>query len=124
MIDMNPFVVGDWIQWSTPHQVKRGQVTVSKGCSIVVEWLGGEQQTFPNVESYVAGHRISNDSRMGVIERPKEASRIARETKRGVMSVTRAAASLGTTPKRVRALLRSGELEGVQQDGKWVSVEL
>lgn len=120
---MQPFTEGQWIQWSTEHSVKRGQIVETKGPSIVVEWLGGEQQVFPVVEGYVAGPYASS-SRMVVIERPREASRIAREQKRGVMSVTRAAAVLGTTPKQVRAKLRAGTLKGLQQGGKWTHVEL
>lgn len=120
---INPYQPGEWIQWSTPHHVKRGEVIVSEGCSIVVRWLGGDEQVFPNIEGYL-DRSIARDSRMDLIERPKEASRIERETKRGVMSITRAAATLGVTPKRIRAMLRSGQLEGVRQDGKWVSVAL
>jgi hypothetical protein len=98
---------------------------VSEGPSIEVEWLGGDRQVFPVVEGYVRGehNRLAYD-RMVTIERPKEASRIERETRKGVMSVQRAAASLGVTPKRVRAMLRSGQLQGNQKEGKWVSVEL
>lgn len=120
---MNPFKVNQWIQWTTEGHVKRGQVVVSKGPSIVVEWLGGERQVFPIVEQYVGRSRRSNH-RMDVIQRPKEASRIKREERKGVMSVSRAAATLGITPKRVRAMLRAGQLEGTQKEGKWTSVNL
>lgn len=114
---MNPFTEGEWIQWTTESHTKRGEVIRSSGPSIVVRWLGGEEQTFPLVEPWLG-------SGMVVIARPKEASRIERESRRGHMSVARAAATLGTTPKRVRAMLRSGQLEGEQRDGKWVSVVL
>src|SRR5690348_4195401 len=120
---MQPFTEGQWIQWTTEHSVKRGEVVRTKGPSIVVRWLDGEEQVFPVVEGYLAGPYASS-SRMVVIERPKEASRIDRERKRGVMSVQRAASALGTTPKRIRAMLRSGQLKGAQTDGKWTSVEL
>lgn len=126
MIDdvSNPFNEGDWLVWTTEFTAKRGQVVQSVGPSIEVEWLGGERQVFPIVEGYVSGAYRGVSARMERIERPKEATRIARERKRGVISITGAAASLGTTPKRVRALLRSGQLKGHQIDGKWVSVEL
>lgn len=120
---MNPFKQGQWIQWQTEFTAKRGEVIVSQGPSIVVRWLGGGEQVFPVVEGYV-GPLAGRGARMEVIERPREASRIERERKRGHMSVARAAASLGTSPKRVRAMLRSGQLQGVNKDGKWVSVEL
>lgn len=125
MDDMtNPFNEGDWLVWTTEFNIKRGQVVQSKGPSIEVEWLGGERQVFPVVEGYVVGPYSGVSARMRRIERPKEASRIERETKRGVTSITRAAAILGTTPKRIRAQLRSGQLKGVSKDGKWVSVDL
>lgn len=117
------FSEGDWLRWSTLQSVKEGQVMTARGPSIVVRWLSGEEQVFPVYEGYVRPHRVG-DARMERIERPKEASRIERDRRRGVMSVKRAAATLGVTPKRVRAMLRSGQLTGHQQDGKWVSVDL
>ena len=87
---------------------------------MIVRWLDGSEQVFPVVEY---AHR-THSSRMDRIERPREAGRIERDRKRGVMSVQRAASALGTTPKRVRAMLRAGQLKGHQRDGKWVSVEL
>lgn len=120
---MNPFKQGQWILWSTPYHAKRGEVLEVAGPSIKVRWLDGREQVFPVVEAYV-GPLALGDARMEIIQRPKEASRIEREAKRGVTSITRAASILGTTPKRVRAMLRSGQLKGVQSDGKWISVEL
>lgn len=120
---MQPFTEGQWVQWSTHERVKRGEVVRVAGPSIVVRWLDGEEQVFPVVEGYVRGPYASS-SLMVVIERPKEATRIEREAKRGVTSIARAASILGTSPKRVRALLRAGQLEGVKRNGKWVSVEL
>lgn len=120
---INPLEAGEWIRWTTLYTVKEGEILRSEGCSIEVEWLGGERQVFPNVEGFFAPYRGVTD-RMEVIERPKIATRMKREQHRGVISVQRAAAILGIAPKRVRARLRSGSLKGVQKDGKWVSVEL
>ena len=114
------FQEGDWLRWSTPTSVKEGEVILSRGPSMVVRWLSGEEQVFPIYALYVQ----SGGDRMVRIQRPKEASRIERDRARGVMSVRRAAASLGVSPKRVRAMLRGGQLRGHQKDGKWVSVEL
>jgi hypothetical protein len=122
MIDNeNPFHEGDWVQWTHEHAVKRGQVVTSKGPSIIVRWLDGEKQVFPIVWQYV---RQSIADRMVRIERPREALRIERDTRAGRMSIARAASTLGTTPKRVRAMLRAGQLKGKQIDGKWKSVDL
>jgi hypothetical protein len=110
--------VGQWVQWQTDQTIKRGEVLHTEGPSMVVRWLDGVEQVFPVIEYVLAGARLD------VIERPKEASRIERDRRRGVMSIQRAAATLGTSPKRVRAMIRSGELTGVKKEGKWVSVEL
>lgn len=120
---MNPFQVGQWIQWSTHDRVRRGEVILSKGPSIIVRWLDGEEQVFPLTE-HLTGALDFVEASMVVIQRPKEASRIEREARKGVMSIARAASTLGTTPKRVRAMLRGGQLNGIQRNGKWVSVEL
>lgn len=116
----NPFSVGQWILWTTYGQVKQGEVIHTEGPSMRVRWLDGFEQVFPVIEY---AHR-TRSSRMDVIQRPREASKIERDRKRGVMSVQRAASALGITPKRVRAMLRAGQLHGVQSDGKWVSVDL
>ena len=109
------FHTGQWVRWTADDRVKEGQVVRSTGVSMVVDWLGGDTQVFPVIE-YVKG--------MEAIPRPPKASSIERDERRGVMSVSRAAAVLGTTPKRIRARLRDGTLRGRQRDGKWVSVEL
>jgi hypothetical protein len=87
---------------------------------MIVRWLDGSEQVFPVVE-YAAR---TASSRMEVTQRPREASRIERDIKHGRMSVQRAASALGTTPKRVRAMLRAGQLHGSQREGKWVEVDL
>lgn len=117
----NPYEVGDWVQWSTPEQIKQGEVTVSSGPSVVVKWLGGGEQVFPVIEGY--HHPYGGQSyRLERIPRPRGASRIEREQRTGRMSVARAAALLGTDPKRIRTMLRGGKLRGVQTDGKWTGV--
>jgi hypothetical protein len=103
----------DWVRWTTDTSVKEGQVIRRAGVSLVVKWLGGGEQVFPVIE-YAHG--------LEVIGKPSRASSIERDESHGVMSVRRAAAILGTTPKRIRARLREGSLEGKQRDGKWVSV--
>jgi hypothetical protein len=110
--------VGQWIEWQTDTSVKRGEVIEVQDPSFVVRWLGGEEQVFPVIEY------VLSSSRLEIIRKPKEAARIERDRRKGVMSIQRAAASLGTTPKRIRAQLRDGKLKGVRQDGRWIAVEL
>jgi hypothetical protein len=120
---MNALEEGQWIRWTTPSQIKEGRVAVVSGPSAVIEWLGGGRRVFPVVEGYMPPFG-GREYRMEVIPRPQGASRIERDASRGVMSVKRAAAILGKTPKQVRSMLRNGQLEGVQVDGHWVGVEL
>lgn len=93
------------------------------GPSVVVRWLGGDEQVFPVIEGYLPP-MASGEYSMVAIPKPQRADRIERDQRRGRMSVIRASAILGTEPKRVRAMLRSGQLRGERRDGKWVSVEL
>lgn len=124
MIDyINPFAEGQWIRWTMLHTIKEGRVTSVCGPGMVVTWIDGTEQVFPIVEGYLPPY-ASGEHMMVVIPRPPRASSIERDRRKGVMSVPRAAASLGTTPKRVRAMLRAGQLDGIQRDGKWVSVVL
>lgn len=108
------FHTGQWVRWSYEGSVKEGQVISHEYPSFTVKWLGGSEQVFPVFE-YAKG--------MEVIGKPSRASSIERDQSHGVMSVRRAASILGTTPKRVRARLREGSLQGAQRDGKWVSVD-
>lgn len=117
----NPFKLGQWILWQTDHVIKRGLVVHSEGPSIIVKWLGGGEQVFPLVWPYLTQ---SINARMSVIERPREAAGVDRDESRGCMSVRRAASILGTTPKRVRTMLRDGQLKGAKVDGKWTEVDL
>jgi len=117
----NPYAIGDWVEWSTPDQVKRGQVVHAAGPSVVIRWLGGGEQVFPTIEGY--HHPYGGATyRMEIIPRPRGASVIEREQRVGRMSVARAAAILGTDSKRIRALLRAGTVRGVRIDGKWSAV--
>lgn len=119
---MNPFSSGDWVRWTTPHHIKEGQVSRVEGPSIVVDWMGGEQQVFPTVDGYLPP-MASAEYRIEIVSKPQRADRIERDQRRGHMSVARAAAILGTEPKRIRAMLRSGQIRGAQVDGKWAKVD-
>lgn len=114
---------GDWVRWTTPSQIKEGRIVTVSGPSVVVDWLGGGQRVFPVVEGYLPPYG-GREYRLEVIPRPQGASRIERDEARGVISVKRAAAILGTTPKAVRAMLRSGTLRGSRVNGRWESVDL
>lgn len=115
-------VEGDWIRWTMPGLVMEGQVLQTAWPSLVVRWLGGVEQVFPLGEMYWSPE-AAPIAKMEVIPEPKEALRVQRDVDREQHSVLRAAKSLGTTQKQVRAWLRSGKLKGEQVDGKWVHVD-
>ena len=116
------FTVGDWVRWTTPTQVKDGRVVRASGPSLEVEWLGGDRQVFPVTEGYYPPYG-GGEHRLDHIPRPPKASVIERDIARDHMGIARAAATLGTTPKRVRAMLRAGQLQGTQEGGRWTSVD-
>lgn len=119
---VNPLEVGQWIRWipATGERVFQGQVVKVSGPSAVVNWLGGEDQVFPVVEGYFPPYGTGIE----VIAPPKGAIAIERAVHEGRMTVGRAAARLGTSRKRVRAMLRAGQLRGRQEAGRWVEVFL
>jgi hypothetical protein len=113
--------VGQWIRWVTEWRAREGRVTLVNGPSMRVRFLGDADETvFPWGFIYFDGEW--GDSTMQVIERPRGAVEMERRVDSGMMGVREAAAALGTTSKRVRALLRSGALEGERRDGQWVEV--
>ena len=112
---VNPLEVGQWIRWTTPDRIYEGQVLRVEGPSAVIHWLGGAEQVFPVVEGYFPPYGTG----IVVIDKPRKAEKIFRDSQAGLMSVPRAAALLGVEPKRVRAMLRGGQLRGEQVDGKW-----
>jgi len=89
---------------------------------MIVRWLDGEEQVFPWTEGYWAP-LASDEWKMERIEKPREAARVARDVSNGHHSISRAASTLGTTKKQIRAWLRSGRLKGTQEGGKWVHVD-
>lgn len=113
--------VDQWIRWSTDWHVREGRVTMVAGPSMRVRFLGDAEDTvFPWGFVYMDG--AWGDSSMQVIARPRGALEMERRVDAGMMGVREAAAALGTTPKRVRALLRSGALQGERRDGQWAEV--
>ena len=109
---------GDWVRWITADFGREGKVIHVQRPSIIVRWLGiPEPQVFP-----LAEHHFGPSGDMVLIREPIKAAQIDRQMTRGHMGVAAAAAALGITEKRVRQRLRSGSLEGKQEDGRWVQV--
>lgn len=111
---------GDWVRWVSVEIQREGQVVRATWPSLVIEWLGVETpQVFP------WGHRhFGPGGDMEIIPEPPKAARIAEQQALGSLGIDAAAAALGTTPKRVRQLLRDGKLEGERKGGRWVAVQL
>lgn len=114
---------GDWVMWVMPHFVKVGQVEYREGISIVIKFQGDLEPTvLPDGYMYW--------DPMPPTPAPEYTLHPTHEPKHRVeaavgpeMTVRQAAAKLGTTPKDVRRMLRSGQLRGRREDGKWVAVD-
>jgi hypothetical protein len=109
---------GQWIRWLDADIQREGQLTSVDYPGFTVEWLGVGEQNFP----WGCASWPRRD--MEIIPRPPSAAKVDREKRRGRVGIATAAATLGTTPKRVRQLLRDGKLKGTRREGKWVAVEL
>lgn len=109
---------GDWIQVLTPNSLRTGQVLRRKGRSLLVHYQGFDEPTgIPDAEAYFADPKAGLWG-MRKIERQRRLEAPSSHT----MSVRQAAAKLGTDTKTIRRKLRSGELKGVQKEGRWVAV--
>lgn len=110
--------VGDWIRWVTPEIQREGQIVLSDYPSLVIEWLGvDEPQVFPWGQIHFEGA-----ADMEIVPEPPRAAQVRQQKASGVMGIAAAAAALGTTPKRIRQMLRDGKLEGRREAGRWVEV--
>lgn len=88
-----------------------------EGISMVVRWIGDvEDKVLPWGGYYVEVGWLT------AVEAPPIEQQASQEAP-GLLEVAQAAAMLGTTSKRVRALLRSGKLNGRQESGKWLGVD-
>ena len=113
-----------WVRWTMPEFVREGRIVKEVGPSVVVHFLGFDQpQVFPmGIKDYLNASS-SSPHRMEYIPRPSKATEIEQAPEGDMMPLSKAAAILGTTPKRVRALLREGKLTGRQEDGRWRGVD-
>lgn len=114
--------VGDWIEFATPSFHKIGQVKQKSGKSLLVLWQAAALPNgLPDAEMYFRdADQPSRHTTMRVI--PPQ-SRIPHPSGR-VMSVSQAAATLNTTRKAVRQMLRDGQLIGSQKGGRWIAVKI
>jgi hypothetical protein len=112
-------VVGKWIRWTTPDRIFEGEIVALAFPSMVLHFVGQEaeiRKVFPlGIPSYFP----PDGTGMEIIDKPRTAGQIERDAQKGKMSVKRASALLGVEPKRVRAMLRGGQIRGGQVDGKW-----
>ena len=109
--------MADWVILTLPPDwVKQGRVVLVKGPSMVVRWIGDDHDTVLPM----AAHYLMN-GQLQYVEPPSDIE--GTTGKRGeLLTVRQAAALLGMTPKQIRAMLRSGKLEGKQKDGRWLGV--
>lgn len=108
--------VGDWIQLLTPNFLKRGEILLKRGRSLLVLWQGHPTPTaIPDAAHYFD---LAQPSEWAILKVPRE-RRLAPPSK--VASVAQTASLLGTDAKTVRRLLRAGKLRGRRVDGRWVA---
>lgn len=123
-----PPAVSSWVMWVMPTFVKTGQIVTASRTSLVVQFqahptptvIPDAHQYWDNAAQYtadagVAPYTITPCSAPRAILGAPDGS---------TCSVAQAVAILGSTGKDVRRLLRAGQLEGRQEDGRWVAVEL
>lgn len=127
---------GGWIRMATPAWVRRGQIVRKKGRGLKVRWIGFDRDiTIPDARWYVAQYKGGNRQEYIVsIDKPRAESKVTAAKRKRIIvqddafdddtliSLEAAAGKLGVDKKRVRAMLRSGKLQGVQQGGRWVGV--
>jgi hypothetical protein len=110
---------GDWVVLRLPPDfVRRGKVVSVDGFSMTVRWPGDDRdRVLP-----WAGYYIEVGWLELVEAPPVEQQAGMRQEAPGLLEVAQVAAMLGTTSKHVRAMLRSGKLEGERKEGKWLGV--
>ncbi len=109
--------MADWVILTLPPDwVRQGRVVVSKPPSMVVRWVGDDHDTvLPMAAAYLMNGQLQYVEPPGdIAEAPRKSGEL--------LTVRQAAALLSMTPKQIRAMLRSGKLEGKQKDGRWLGV--
>lgn len=122
---------GDRVRWKTPAFVKRGTVELVKKRSMVVLFdAHSRPTTIPDAKQYFVEGRLGNmENHLTVISTPPNPNVKLNGAPRGFhtegapddpISPAEAAAILGTDPKNIRRMIRSGKLRAMRDGGRWV----
>lgn len=119
--DLHP---GLRVRWVTPAFAKRGVIQRVKGRSMVVLFDGHLKATvIPDARWYFAEAKNRNPEESLVVLEGRGPTRVRERgegSSEGAMSPAEAAALLGTDPKNIRRMIRSGKLPARQEGGRWV----
>lgn len=119
--------VGMRVRFKTQTFVKRGTITSVKKWSMLVRFDGHISDTaIPDAKWYYCQARMGNlNEHLVSIATPPVSTptgKLPSGYKAGMssMSPNEAAARLGTDPKNIRRMIRSGKLPATRQGGRWV----
>lgn len=121
--------VGDRVRWVTPNFVKRGQITVIAKRGMKVRFDHDNRDTvIPDAKWYFVQGKlgVANEHLVVISSPPPEfdKSEAVRELQSDEDTVWltpgEAANIMGTDPKNVRRMIRSGKLKASRVGGRWV----
>jgi excisionase family DNA binding protein len=113
------------VRFKTPNSMRRGTVMSVKKRSMLVQFDGMSKPTaIPDAKWYYVQGRMGNLNEHLVTiatPAPKAAAKLPTGFRAGMSWITpgEAAAILGTDPKNIRRMIRSGKLEARREGGRW-----
>lgn len=128
---------GDRVRWKTPTFLKRGTlVTKNKRAMVVLFDAHSRPTTIPDAKWYFCEGRLGNlQEHLCIISTPPDPNVKLNGDSRAAWYKTRqeqmgdiddpitpaqAAAILGTDPKNIRRMIRTGKIRALRNGGRWV----
>lgn len=112
------------VRWTTPAFVKRGAVVKKQKRSLVVMFDDHTKTTaIPDAKWYFVEGKLGNkqehlvaiNTEAKTVQRPKSVDNDA-----SMVTPAQAANILGTDPKHIRRMIRSGKLKAHREGGRWL----
>lgn len=114
---------GQRVRWKTPQWVKRGEIVVIRGRSMRVQFDYHSTPTaLPDAKWYFVQGKLGNkEEHLVAINSPKPSSSDIQitDTSQVYLTPQQAADAMGTDPKHIRRLIRSGKLAATRVGGRW-----
>ena len=111
------------VRWKTQTFVKRGTIVFIKKRTMVVRFDAHDRDTvIPDAKWYFVEGKVGNrNEHLVTISTPApERPSVVERHDEDVVSPREAAAILGTDPKNIRRMIRSGRLRALRDGGRWV----